>query len=55
VETVQLDCPEGSELHSVTVPPKGAWKGFEVEVKGKLATLKGEVFLRPTAIVGDTW
>lgn len=28
-------------VHSVTVHPKGAWKGFEVELKGKLATLIG--------------
>lgn len=32
-------------VHSVTVHPKGPWKGFEVELKGKLATLLGgEVF-----------
>ena len=28
-------------VHSVTVHPKTAWQGFEVEVKGKLAALVG--------------
>jgi site-specific DNA recombinase len=43
-------------VHSVTVHPKEPWQGFEVEVKGKLAALIGEMhFRRPTTIVGHTW
>jgi site-specific DNA recombinase len=41
-------------VHSVTVHPKAAWKGFEVEVKGKLAALVGgQVFPQAHYISGS--
>jgi hypothetical protein len=40
-------------VHSVTVHPEGPWKGFEVEVKSKLATpIGGEVFPQAHHISG---
>ena len=38
--------------HSVTVHPKVAREGFQVEVKGKLAAIGGTAFPRQN-IVGD--
>ena len=41
-------------VHSVTVHPKAAWQGFEVEVKGKLAALVGgQVFPQAHYISGS--
>jgi hypothetical protein len=43
-------------VHSVTLHSKGLWKGFELEVKERLATLIGGRPLgRPTITVGGTW
>ncbi len=43
-------------VHGVAVHPKGPREGFEIEVKGKLAALLGEMCSqRPATIVGHAW
>ena len=42
-------------VHSVTIYPNGPREGFEIEVKGKLATLIGGNAFPKQSVVGDTW
>ena len=42
-------------VHSVIIHPNGPRKGFEIEVKGKLAALIGGKCFPKRTVVGDTW
>ncbi len=42
-------------VQSVTIHPNGPRKGFEIEVKGKLAALIGGKCFPKRTVVGDTW